>query len=96
MKKYARDWLLVCRNAFKFDFNLSYRLNDIIQKYSEGKPTLVFCCTRKGAQQAAKIVSDSCQYTKAEITSIFFSKKTRIPHFFFKKKEYSYKVFNII
>lgn len=40
-------------NPFKFDLSLNYRLLDVINQNAEGKPTLVFCATRKGAQQAA-------------------------------------------
>ncbi|XP_064621106.1 probable ATP-dependent DNA helicase HFM1 [Lineus longissimus] len=38
---------------FKFDLSLNYKLATVIQTYSDQKPTLVFCATRKGVQQAA-------------------------------------------
>ncbi|KAK3095140.1 hypothetical protein FSP39_010742 [Pinctada imbricata] len=47
-------------SEFRFDLTLSYRLMGIINTYSERKPTLVFCSTRKSTQQAAEIlVKDS-------------------------------------
>ncbi|KAK3603692.1 hypothetical protein CHS0354_023298 [Potamilus streckersoni] len=44
-------------SLFQFDLMLSYRLAGIIHTYSDGKPTLVFCASRKGAQQAAEIIA---------------------------------------
>ncbi|XP_064613087.1 probable ATP-dependent DNA helicase HFM1 [Liolophura sinensis] len=45
---------------FKFDISLNYKMAGIIHTYSENKPTLVFCSTRKSVQQAASIlVKDS-------------------------------------
>ncbi|XP_078310394.1 putative ATP-dependent DNA helicase HFM1 isoform X2 [Crassostrea virginica] len=41
---------------FQFDMSLSYRLARIINTYSDSKPTLVFCSTRKSTQQAAEIL----------------------------------------
>ena len=43
-------------SEFKFDISLSYKLRSVIHSYSEGKPTLVFCSTRKGTQQAASVL----------------------------------------
>ncbi|XP_065830814.1 probable ATP-dependent DNA helicase HFM1 isoform X2 [Oscarella lobularis] len=41
---------------YKFDISLDYKLASVIQQYSEHKPTLVFCGTRKGTQQAAAVL----------------------------------------
>ncbi|CAI8023476.1 Probable ATP-dependent DNA helicase HFM1, partial [Geodia barretti] len=38
---------------FKFNLSLNYRLSSVIHTYSDQKPCLVFCATRKGTQQAA-------------------------------------------
>ncbi|PVU92291.1 hypothetical protein BB561_003926 [Smittium simulii] len=38
------------RNSFLFQRNLDYRVGGIIDQYSDGKSTLVFCCTRKATQ----------------------------------------------
>ena len=47
-------------SKYLFDRNLSYKMNKIIQTYSEGKPSLVFCTTRKMAEfSAAEMVKDS-------------------------------------
>ncbi|XP_075689343.1 putative ATP-dependent DNA helicase HFM1 isoform X2 [Rhinoderma darwinii] len=48
------------QTEFKFDLTLNYKIAGVIQTYSDQKPTLVFCATRKGVQQAASIlVKDS-------------------------------------
>ncbi|KAL3847245.1 hypothetical protein ACJMK2_018167 [Sinanodonta woodiana] len=44
-------------SLFQFDMMLSYRLAGIIHSYSDGKPTLVFCASRKSVQQAAEIIA---------------------------------------
>eukprot|EP00123_Amoebidium_parasiticum_P012536 comp21431_c1_seq1/m.29544 comp21431_c1_seq1/g.29544 ORF comp21431_c1_seq1/g.29544 comp21431_c1_seq1/m.29544 type:complete len:457 (-) comp21431_c1_seq1:444-1814(-) len=41
-------------SGFMFDNSLNYRLYDVIRQYSNEKPTLVFCATRKGTQTAAQ------------------------------------------
>ncbi|XP_070567213.1 probable ATP-dependent DNA helicase HFM1 [Ptychodera flava] len=47
-------------SEFKFDLSLNYKLSGVIQTYSDQKPTLVFCATRKGVQQAAStLVKDA-------------------------------------
>ncbi|KAG6929225.1 HFM1, ATP dependent DNA helicase -like protein, partial [Chelydra serpentina] len=40
----------VNQTEFKFDLTLNYKIASVIQTYSEQKPTLVFCATRKGVQ----------------------------------------------
>jgi ATP-dependent DNA helicase HFM1/MER3 len=39
---------------FLFDSGLNFRLHDLIMKFSSGKPTLVFCSSRKGCTEAGK------------------------------------------
>ena len=47
------------QNEFVFEKYLDYRLSSIIEKYSEGKPTLIFCQTQKGTINSAKqLVND--------------------------------------
>ncbi|KAG0430086.1 hypothetical protein HPB47_023013 [Ixodes persulcatus] len=45
---------------FRFDMSLSYKLPLVIENYSEGKPTIVFCSTRKGVLQTAGVVAGNC------------------------------------
>ncbi|XP_011405054.1 PREDICTED: probable ATP-dependent DNA helicase HFM1 [Amphimedon queenslandica] len=47
---------------FKFDLSLNYKISGIIQCYSDQKPTLVFCATRKGTQQAAGILVKDARF----------------------------------
>ncbi|XP_074641292.1 putative ATP-dependent DNA helicase HFM1 [Tubulanus polymorphus] len=49
-------------SEFKFDLFLSYKLAGIIETYSDKKPTLVFCSTRKGVQQSASILIKDARY----------------------------------
>ncbi|BFZ04370.1 hypothetical protein BsWGS_07409 [Bradybaena similaris] len=44
---------------FRFDMYLSYRLRAIIETYSHGKPTLVFCSSRKSVIQTAEVLVKS-------------------------------------
>ncbi|XP_043942750.1 probable ATP-dependent DNA helicase HFM1 [Protopterus annectens] len=50
------------QTEFKFDLSLNYKMASIIQTYSEQKPTLVFCATRKGVQQAASILAKDAKF----------------------------------
>lgn len=37
-------------SQFHFEMSLSYKLRDILFKYANSKPTLIFCSTRKGVE----------------------------------------------
>ncbi|NXP47631.1 HFM1 helicase, partial [Heliornis fulica] len=50
------------QTEFKFDLTLNYKIASIIQTYSEQKPTLVFCATRKGVQQAASVLTKDAKF----------------------------------
>ncbi|XP_042907198.1 probable ATP-dependent DNA helicase HFM1 isoform X4 [Parasteatoda tepidariorum] len=50
------------QSEFRFDLMLSYKLNNVIQTYSEAKPTLVFCATRKSVVQTALILSKATSF----------------------------------
>ncbi|XP_078418024.1 putative ATP-dependent DNA helicase HFM1 [Cetorhinus maximus] len=50
------------QTAFKYDLSLNYKIAGVIQTYSEQKPTLVFCATRKGVQQAASILAKDAKF----------------------------------
>ncbi|KAF5890936.1 putative ATP-dependent DNA helicase HFM1 isoform X1, partial [Clarias magur] len=50
------------QNEFKFDLSLNYKMASIIQTYSEQKPTLVFCSTRKGVQQSAAVLAKDARF----------------------------------
>ncbi|CAG8531592.1 3121_t:CDS:10 [Cetraspora pellucida] len=43
-------------NIFKFDKTLNDKLLDIIQQYSNGKPSMVFCITRKSTEEACQAI----------------------------------------
>ncbi|XP_036901423.1 probable ATP-dependent DNA helicase HFM1 [Sturnira hondurensis] len=53
-----------CSNQteFKFDLALNYKIANVIQTYSDQKPTLVFCATRKGVQQAASVLVKNAKF----------------------------------
>ncbi|XP_060685587.1 probable ATP-dependent DNA helicase HFM1 [Hemiscyllium ocellatum] len=50
------------QTEFKFDLSLNYKMANIIQTYSEQKPALVFCATRKGVQQAASVLAKDAKF----------------------------------
>ncbi|XP_072920021.1 probable ATP-dependent DNA helicase HFM1 [Hemitrygon akajei] len=50
------------QTEFKFDLSLNYKVASVIQTYSEQKPTLVFCATRKGVQQSASILAKDARF----------------------------------
>uniref|UniRef100_A0A6Q2X1K2 DNA 3'-5' helicase n=1 Tax=Esox lucius TaxID=8010 RepID=A0A6Q2X1K2_ESOLU len=50
------------QTEFKFDLSLNYKMANIIQTYSEQKPTLVFCSTRKGVQQSAAVLAKDAKF----------------------------------
>ncbi|XP_051556744.1 probable ATP-dependent DNA helicase HFM1 isoform X2 [Myxocyprinus asiaticus] len=50
------------QNEFRFDLSLSYKMANVIQTYSDQKPTLVFCSTRKGVQQSAAVLAKDARF----------------------------------
>ncbi|CAB1317768.1 unnamed protein product [Coregonus sp. 'balchen'] len=50
------------QTEFKFDLSLNYKMANIIQTYSDQKPTLVFCSTRKGVQQSATVLAKDARF----------------------------------
>ncbi|XP_037402500.1 probable ATP-dependent DNA helicase HFM1 [Pygocentrus nattereri] len=50
------------QNEFRFDLSLNYKMASIIQTYSDQKPTLVFCSTRKGVQQSAAVLAKDARF----------------------------------
>ncbi|XP_075917829.1 putative ATP-dependent DNA helicase HFM1 isoform X1 [Petromyzon marinus] len=50
------------QTAFKFDLILNYKLAKIIQTYSEQKPTLIFCATRRSVQLAAATLAKDAKF----------------------------------
>ena len=63
------------QNEFTFEKYLDYRTAGIIEKYSEGKPTLIFCQTQKGTMNSAKqLVTD---YQKGKLNSMKIDNNTQ-------------------
>lgn len=54
-------------SEFKFDISLNYKLKSVVDNYSAGKPTLVFCSTRKSVEQAANNLRNSSNYVVSEM-----------------------------
>ncbi|XP_013369810.1 PREDICTED: probable ATP-dependent DNA helicase HFM1 isoform X2 [Chinchilla lanigera] len=50
------------QTEFKFDLTLNYKVASVIRTYSDQKPTLVFCATRKGVQQAASVLVKDAKF----------------------------------
>ncbi|KAK6627517.1 hypothetical protein RUM44_009995 [Polyplax serrata] len=57
------------QSSFLFDIQLSYKLKTVILEYASGKPTLVFCSTRKSVFQTAKILADQLTFHFTEVQS---------------------------
>ncbi|XP_077761516.1 putative ATP-dependent DNA helicase HFM1 isoform X2 [Canis aureus] len=53
------------QTEFKFDLTLNYKIAGVIRTYSDQKPTLVFCATRKGVQQAASVLVKDAKFIMA-------------------------------
>ncbi|XP_071983610.1 probable ATP-dependent DNA helicase HFM1 isoform X2 [Engystomops pustulosus] len=51
------------QTEYKFDLSLNYKIAGVIQTYAERKPTLIFCSTRKGVQQAACVLAKDANFT---------------------------------
>ncbi|XP_037077868.1 probable ATP-dependent DNA helicase HFM1 [Pollicipes pollicipes] len=47
---------------FRFDLSLNYKLAAVLHTYSDQKPALVFCSTRKGCQQAAAVLVKEARF----------------------------------
>ena len=63
------------QNEFVFEKYLDYRVYTIIEKYSEGKPTLIFCQTQKGTINSAKqLVND---YQEGKLLSMKIDNQTK-------------------
>ncbi|MCQ2815673.1 MAG: DEAD/DEAH box helicase [archaeon] len=52
------------QNEFQFDRSLDFKVADIIDKYSEGKPVLIFCPTQKSTVNLAKQLVNDIQNGK--------------------------------
>ncbi|XP_049816941.1 probable ATP-dependent DNA helicase HFM1 [Aethina tumida] len=44
---------------FKFDLSLNYKLHNLLLQYSDGKPTLIFCSTRKSVEMTARHIKQN-------------------------------------
>ncbi len=44
-------------SEFKFEMNLTYRLASLVATYSDAKPTLIFCSSRKSTQFTASLLA---------------------------------------
>ncbi|KAI8871561.1 P-loop containing nucleoside triphosphate hydrolase protein, partial [Ramicandelaber brevisporus] len=60
-----------CVNPFLFEKSLDSKLLDIILQYSDSRPTLVFCSTRKSAEQAANALLESAKTRRGGARSAF-------------------------
>lgn len=71
-------------NMFLFDKKLNWKLLDLINNHSNGKPTLIFCATRKSAQESCDTISKLME--KRKITSLCENKKIHQHNVKFKDK----------
>ncbi|XP_050536817.1 probable ATP-dependent DNA helicase HFM1 isoform X2 [Daktulosphaira vitifoliae] len=55
-------------NGFGFDLHLSYKIEPLIKKYSNNRPTLIFCSTRMSVQTTSEILSRNLNIPLCEET----------------------------
>ncbi|KAF1743884.1 hypothetical protein MXB_843, partial [Myxobolus squamalis] len=55
-------------SAFSFDIGLNFKLKHIIQSYSNNKPTLIFCSTRKGTLLAASTLAKDFEFNADDLS----------------------------
>ena len=65
-------------NEYMFEKYLDYRVAELIERYSEGKPVLVFCQTQKGTINAAKQLVTDYNMNKIPIMAIHNSTQERM------------------
>ncbi|KAF2276928.1 P-loop containing nucleoside triphosphate hydrolase protein, partial [Westerdykella ornata] len=58
LKKHVCGYQSGNPNDFAFESTLDSKLPEVISKYSEQKPIMVFCMTRKSTMQTAKMLAD--------------------------------------
>ena len=68
------------QNEFVFEKYLDYRVSSIIEKYSEGKPTLIFCQTQKGSINSAKQLMTDYQEGKLMSMKLDLNTKKILEH----------------
>lgn len=57
------------KNQFLFQQNLKYKLFEVIAQYHDGKPTLVFCCSRKETTSSCQqFLKDSIAYNEFSLS----------------------------
>jgi ATP-dependent DNA helicase HFM1/MER3 len=49
-------------SQFHFEMSLSYKLRAILFKYADGKPTLIFCSTRKGVEHTCSTLTQQITF----------------------------------
>jgi len=49
-------------SQFHFEMSLSYKLHTILFKYAHGKPTLIFCSTRKGVEHTCSTLTQQITF----------------------------------
>ncbi|KAF2737089.1 P-loop containing nucleoside triphosphate hydrolase protein [Polyplosphaeria fusca] len=57
LKRYAQGYAFSGSNDFAFDKFLDSKLPEVISRYSEQKPIMIFCCTRKSTVVTAKMLA---------------------------------------
>jgi ATP-dependent DNA helicase HFM1/MER3 len=58
MRKHVCGYMSNSNNDFAFDKQLEAKLPEVITKYSERKPMMIFCMTRRSCLQAAQLIAN--------------------------------------
>ncbi|KAF5277172.1 hypothetical protein FQR65_LT03878 [Abscondita terminalis] len=59
LKKVVIGYNSKAPTPFKFDIMLNYKLQSVMLQYAEGKPTLIFCSTRKNVEMTSRHLSQN-------------------------------------
>lgn len=58
LQRHVCGYVCNSNNDWAFEKQLDARLTEVIAKYSEGKPIMVFCATRKSTANTARLIAD--------------------------------------
>ncbi|KAG8224071.1 hypothetical protein J437_LFUL001148, partial [Ladona fulva] len=66
----AENW-----SPFRFSITLMYKLKNVLLSYSDGKPSLIFCSTRKGVMQVCSVLFKELafHFTQEQREKLFFA-----------------------
>ncbi|CAH8609234.1 unnamed protein product [Dicrocoelium dendriticum] len=68
------------QSIFQFDSILNHKISDIVNSFSNGKPVLIFCTTRRGTAQLARELVRRNEFLVYHSHRIQYAEKLKDPH----------------